>query len=206
MKKYLCFVSLISVCIVQVVYARDDAIAIIGYSGNWGNWGNWQYCPKDSFATGYAMKVEPKLGSGDDTAVNGIKLYCVNKLSGKRVATITSRVAPWGSWREGASCENGALNSSAQSFEPHHDDLDDTATNSVRFKCTSGEAIQSAGSMPWGRWGAYQTCHDKNILEKIKVRTAICGIQTRIEPHQKDGDDTALNGANYACCSYEIIK
>ncbi len=205
MKKYLCLVCFTSVCLVQAVYARDDAIATIGYSGIWGDWKNWQYCPEDSFATGYAMRVEPKQGKGDDTAVNGIKLYCVNKSTGKRVATITSGVAPWGSWREGTSCENGALNSSAQSFEPHRDDTDDTATNSVRFKCTSGEAIQSAGSMPWGKWGAYQTCPNRKIMGDI-VRTAICGLQTRIEPHQKKGDDTALNGANYACCAYEVIK
>jgi hypothetical protein len=205
MKKYF-LVYFISVCLVQIVYARDDVIATIGYSGIWGNWGDWQYCPKGSFAAGYTMRVEHSLGSeGDDTAVNGIKLYCVNQSTGKRVAVITSHVGPWGSWREGASCEKGVLNSSAQSFEPHRDDIDDTATNSVRFKCTSGEVIQSAGSMPWGKWQDYQICPNRKILGHI-IQTAICGIQTRIEPKQGRGDDTALNGANYACCAYKRIK
>jgi hypothetical protein len=206
MKKYLCLVYFVSVCLAQVVYARDDVLATIGYPGIWGSWGDWQYCPQGSFAAGYTMRVEPSLGGdGDDTAVNGIKLYCVNKSTGKRVAIITSSVNPWGSWREGASCETGVLNSSAHKFEPSQGDGDDTATNSVRFKCTSGEAIQSAGTMPWGSWGAYKTCPNRKILGDV-VSTAICGIQTRVEHPIGDGDDTALNGAHYACCAYKIIK
>jgi hypothetical protein len=147
------------------------------------------------------MKVEPSQGKGDDTAVNGIKLYCVDP-RGERVANITSSVGPWGSWREGASCRGTAVfNGSAQSFEPHEKDQDDTATNSVRFKCTDGKLIQAGGSMPWGKWESHRTCPTKKILG-MTITSAICGIQTRVEPKQGKGDDTALNGANYACCAY----
>ena len=204
MKKYLWFAFFVLVYSNPIVYAREDAVSVVGYSGIWGDWGKWQYCPKGSFAAGYAMKVEAhRDGRFDDSAVNGIKLYCVNKATGKRVGVITSRVGPWGSWREGASCQGKTvLYATAMSFEPHKKDSDDTATNSVRFKCTDGKTIQAFGSMPWGRWSQYQTCPNKKIVG-LKFRTAICGIQTRIEAKQGKGDDTALNGANYACCVYK---
>ncbi|MEN8218926.1 MAG: hypothetical protein ABFS56_21650 [Pseudomonadota bacterium] len=193
--------AVVLVFVAPTVFARGDVLSTIGYAGIWGNWGGWQYCPPGTFAAGYAMKVEHSIGKGDDTAVNGIKLYCVNT-SGEKVANITSLVGPWGSWREGANCHKTAVfNGSSQSFEPSRKDQDDTATNSVRFKCTDGKTIQAAGSMPWGKWGPHVSCPDKEFMG-LKIRTAICGIQTRVEP-SIDGDDTALNGANYACCAYK---
>lgn len=59
--------------------ARQDVLHVIGDDGKWGKWGSWQYCPAGSFAIGYSMKVEDHQGKKskeDDTAVNGIKLYC----------------------------------------------------------------------------------------------------------------------------------
>ncbi|OQY56556.1 MAG: hypothetical protein DRR08_07580 [Candidatus Parabeggiatoa sp. nov. 2] len=75
MKKYLWFAFVVLVYSNPIVYAREDAVSVVGYSGIWGDWGKWQYCPKGSFAAGYAMKVEAhRDGRFDDSAVNGIKL------------------------------------------------------------------------------------------------------------------------------------
>lgn len=181
--------------------ARQDVVHIIGDDGKWGVWGSWQYCPGNSFAIGYSMKVESHRGKKsrqDDTAVNGIKLYC----SDSKKSSVTSSVGPWGNWREGKSCNGSFLKSAAMSFEPHEADIDDTATNSVRFKCSNGASIQASGSSPWGEWMPYRTCPDKVIQEK-RYRTVISGIRTRIEPRLGKGDDTALNGVKYSC---SIVK
>ena len=186
---------------------REDVIEWVGYSGIWGDWGGKYSCPEGSFAKGYTMKVEGDRGTNrDDTAVNGIKLYCADK-NGNQTGKVTSSVSKWGSWREGVFCskKGSFLISSAQKLEKSQGSKrDDTATNSVRFKCSDGEAIQATGGTPWGSWGGYHACPDKKILGTV-YRTVICGIQTRIESDQGRGDDdTALNGAKYACCAYEI--
>lgn len=115
---------------------------------------------------------------------------------------ITSSIGPWGSWREGASCTGSFLRSAAMSFEPHEKDIDDTATNSVRFQCLNGANIQASGSSPWGVWLPYHHCPDKIIFGK-RYHTVISGLRTRIEPKLGKGDDTALNGVRYSCSIIE---
>lgn len=193
--KYLILLAMLSVS--PSLHARSDVVDSVKLDGNWGDWGGWQYCPAGSFAAGYSMKVEGRQGDGDDTAVNGIKLYCVNN-RGKRVATVTSAVGPWGDWREGASCPGSFLQSAGMKYEAHAKDIDDTATTSLRFKCLNNATVQASGTMKWGTWGAYQKCPDKVIAGKHYI-TAISGLRTRIEKKQGDGDDTALNGVEYSC-------
>ena len=45
---------------------------------SWGQWTNWMYCPTDWYVIGMQLKVESKQGNGDDTALNGIKLFCAS--------------------------------------------------------------------------------------------------------------------------------
>lgn len=176
-------------------------------SGKWSDWGEWgemEECPMGSLAYAYSMKVEQNQGSGDDTAVNGIKLYCRDRC-GIDVATITSTVQQWGTWGDKSAClpsieqatDGMWLQSTSKIRESDQGSGDDTAVDSVKFKCSDGqqEIKGSNGIEDWGEWEEYVSCPPGQ---------AICGIQTHVEPAQDDGeDDTALNGVIYKCCKIE---
>ena len=72
---------------------------------------------------------------------------------------------------------------------------DDTAANSVKFKCrklNGGSKSTIGKSGFWGHFGSWsKTCPNES---------AICGMKVRIEPHQGKGDDTALNNVLFYCC------
>ncbi|MDM8557525.1 Calx-beta domain-containing protein [Candidatus Parabeggiatoa sp. HSG14] len=161
------------------------------YAGQWGDWGAWDNCPTGSFAGGYAMKVEADRGGDDDTAVNGIRLDCY-KRDGTSMGNITSTVGGWGTWNSSVRCTSSTfMTGSKRSFETDGGS-DDTALNSIAFACEQGE-IQAPGGMSWGTWNSYQYCPSGQ---------AICGVRTRVEEEQGGGDDTAMNGAEYACCLF----
>ena len=45
--------------------------------GAWGAYGSWSdSCPQDSAVCGIQARIEPPQGSGDDTGLNDIKLFC----------------------------------------------------------------------------------------------------------------------------------
>ena len=46
------------------------------YKGNWGSWKEWQYCPQKTYVCGARVRFENSVGSGDDTAMNGIEFAC----------------------------------------------------------------------------------------------------------------------------------
>ena len=48
------------------------------HPGFWGNWGGQDHCPQGTYATAFALKVEPQQGRGDDTGANSVKFNCSN--------------------------------------------------------------------------------------------------------------------------------
>ena len=70
----------------------------------WGDWASWEVCPEDSFVVSLKTKIHPSQGSGDDTALNAIRLRCNDADN----TQITSGQARWGDWHdESANCGNG---------------------------------------------------------------------------------------------------
>jgi hypothetical protein len=75
---------------------------------------------------------------------------------------------------------------------------DDTAANYVKFKCRcrcgrTYELVKPPGHGLWGTWGAWSN--------QCPNRTAVCGIQTKVEKARgKFRDDTALNDVRFFCC------
>ncbi|XP_062867895.1 vitelline membrane outer layer protein 1-like [Trichomycterus rosablanca] len=165
----------------------------------WGTWGLKEMCPAGFYAAGFSLKVAgywESLLVGDNTALNGIRLHCVNSAQGTSApytdyATVQSDTASWGSWTDIKWCKSGMLESFQLRVEPFQGVWDDTAANNIKFKCSgSSEEIKGSGTS-WGDWGSWShTCSGKGI----------CGIQTIVEEPRGLADDTALNDVRFYCC------
>ncbi|KAK2898144.1 vitelline membrane outer layer protein 1-like [Channa argus] len=172
--------------------SRHSYQLIVRYSTSWGDWGHIDMCPEGSYASGFSIKVERNQGSGDDTALNGIRLYCVNP--NNRVGpytTVESSVGRWGEWTPVKSCSTGYLASFMLRVEPAQGDGDDTSVNNLKFICSGSGAQLEGHGMEWGSWGTWSNKCPKG---------AICGLQTRVESPQGNGDDTSLNDVQFFCC------
>ena len=42
----------------------------------WGSWKEWKVCPSGEAVFGLKTQIEEGQGSGDDTALNGVAMYC----------------------------------------------------------------------------------------------------------------------------------
>uniref|UniRef100_A0A673HGQ7 Vitelline membrane outer layer protein 1-like n=1 Tax=Sinocyclocheilus rhinocerous TaxID=307959 RepID=A0A673HGQ7_9TELE len=164
--------------------------------GRWGSWGQREMCPTGTYAAGFSLKVEDPIGRGDDTALNGIRLHCVDLFQGSShsyhdYASVQSDVGSWGRWTDIKWCPSGFLTAFQLRVEKSQGDGDDTAANNIMFKCSRGSLLQGDGTH-WGDWGDWsQTCEGEGI----------CGIKTQIEEPQGRGDDTALNDVLMFCCN-----
>lgn len=186
---------------------RNDWVATL-YPGDglWGGWGCADWCPPGSYAYGSNSKIEGRQYSGDDTALNGIKLYCARHSDrNTTVDQVNSSAGPWGSWQGmgSAACWDAykPIASVALRTEGNQGSGgDDTVVNAMKIGCGSGSSAvvndwptkAGASVTPWGAWGASARC---------PAGSSICGIQTRVEANQGGGDDTTLNGARFFCCT-----
>ncbi|KXZ48984.1 hypothetical protein GPECTOR_24g274 [Gonium pectorale] len=137
--------------------------------------------------TSYQLRMDSETGSGDKTALNGVKLGC----SGG--ATLTPTEGLTGTWTATAACpDNGKFNAARMRIEAKKTGADNTAANSLAFKCESSGAEVVASEGYAGDYTEWATCPSG---------TYICGLQVRYQGNQFSGDDTAINGAKIACCN-----
>ncbi|XP_030645795.1 vitelline membrane outer layer protein 1 [Chanos chanos] len=166
------------------------SVLSVDYGQSWGSWNSKEMCPSGFYATGFSLKVERSQGGGDDTALNGIRLHC-SQPGNNYWTTIESKSGPWGDWTSPQFCPSGSLKSFQLRVESKQGDGDDTAANNIRFRCSGGSTLEGYG-MSWGYWGEWSTeCYNGGI----------CGIQTKVEPPQGRGDDSALNDVRFFCCT-----
>jgi hypothetical protein len=164
--------------------------------GYWGDWSGMARCPFGAYAKGYALRAEPSIGGGDDTALNAIQVYC-EWWYGAPSEPLTPHPGFWGDWLARADCPAGAYMDGIQmKIEPPlGGGKDDTAANRVLAHCSDGTTIEAGHYTDWGNWGAWNYC---------PAGSAICGVMTRVEGKQGGGsgdDDTALNGLRFDCCA-----
>ena len=75
---------------------------------DWGDWGTWDECPSGQFVIGMMVKSEKKQGfSGDDTGLNGIRLFCSPMGLNFRRKDVESSVGDWGTWGKEMYCKDG---------------------------------------------------------------------------------------------------
>ncbi|XP_075434352.1 uncharacterized protein LOC142471433 [Ascaphus truei] len=179
--------SLLLLSLFSVGYGQDPRFITASNGDPWGDWGDLQTCPDGYYARAFSLKVEGNQGSGDDTALNAIRLLCVS--SNNEEYSIQSTEGPWGSWTSPVWCPNGNLIAFSLRVETPLWFGDDTAANNIMFKCSDNSILEGSGQS----WGTYEGWSES-------CQIGICGIQTKVEPTQGDGDDTALNDVKFTCC------
>ncbi|KAK7131679.1 hypothetical protein R3I94_016714 [Phoxinus phoxinus] len=160
----------------------------------WGSWGQREFCPTGTYATGFSLMVEEPV-FWDNTALNGIRLYCVSRTKDlsdlNKEISVQSDVGRWGKWTDIKWCPSGFLTAFQLRVQSNQGIEDDTAANNIRFNCSGGSLPHGDGT-DWGEWGNWSpTCMGRGI----------CGLKTRVEePQGFEGDDTALNDVLMYCC------
>lgn len=168
------------------------------HAGNWGDWADqFQYCPAGSFAYGINLKSEADRGNGDDSALNGISLHCYNRSTGAFTGYVTSTEGPLGTWQASVTCSSTGdpiVSANLRVQAPQGNGVDDVAASGMRMNCKAAPnvdvTVPSATSI--GTWGGRKGCGTR----------AVCGIRTRVEAPVGSGDDTGLNGVQFACCAF----
>ncbi|XP_076099030.1 vitelline membrane outer layer protein 1-like isoform X1 [Mytilus galloprovincialis] len=187
---------------------KVDKTLTVSNGDAFGAWTTMELCPPESFAIGYDMKIEPDQHSGDDTALNSIKLICGSK-DGHYGSTVTSGEGSWGSWVGSTMCSYSTNQTYLTSFALQVEllqpgDRDDVAATYVKFWCSDldiKDEHKIAHPPGHGLLGVYG-----NQSEKCNPGSAICGLQTNIEAPIFFGDDTALNNVRFFCCPYNNDK
>lgn len=173
--------------------ARNDFVGTITSNNGaaWGSWGEAVFCPAGTYIAGMAQRVEASQGSGDDTALNTVAIYCTDK-EGTKQKPITLAGGKWGSWGQKSNCASGKfINGFKLKVESNQGGGDDTGLNSISVQCDDGANFELSNGGKWGGWGKMQAC---------PTNSAACGVSLRVETDQGGGDDTAANDLKCHCC------
>jgi hypothetical protein len=182
---------------------RPDLVSFITLrEGTWGDWAPcFSFCANNAFTYEAQLKSEANQGGGgDDTAANGIGLHCFDRTTGADKGWITSRTQQWGGWGTIAQTGNFVTGNpwiGGQAWvERAQGSGDDTAFNKL------GLYDKFGGQAGGGIFPGFAVDFSTNVFSKsCAAGTAICGIRTQVEATQV-GDDTALNGLQFACCTF----
>jgi hypothetical protein len=178
-------------------------------TGSWGAWIMTEYCPQGAYVYGIELKSEASVGTGDDTALNGVRLSCYDSSLSYMGLGDTYSSGEFGSWHPRAVTSpygigNPFVGGRMKIEGSQGSGDDDTAANQVALTAMNGVESVALAATSWGTWNAPHPLptNDPNKF-KCPANTAVCGVQVRREDHMGiHGDDTALNGIRLACCTF----
>ena len=148
------------------------------------------------------FRSEPSQGSGDDTAGINLGLYCSdgNWYLGDGMS--------WGDWSPMVYCPSKFYSPSlcAKCKKQMLTKSADIISGQIRNSFTM--TLNQAFSMQGCKLVFLQNCYPVQVqfsytyyTFQITGNSAICGLRTKIEP-TINGDNTALNKVEFACCSH----
>ncbi|XP_063419984.1 vitelline membrane outer layer protein 1 homolog isoform X2 [Mytilus trossulus] len=181
-------------------YGDYTKVLFVSNGGVLGDWADEEICTKGHYAIGYKMKIENPY-EDDNTDLNAIEIICGSRGGVQCGETASSGQQKWGDWTGDALCpENTFLTSfSLQVQKFNVESTENVGASYVKFKCRNfKDSVRefNLSYLPgYGAFGSYGEWSDA-----CPVNSAICGIQTNIQPHIKEGDDTALNDVKFFCC------
>uniref|UniRef100_A0A8D3CUL0 Vitelline membrane outer layer protein 1-like n=1 Tax=Scophthalmus maximus TaxID=52904 RepID=A0A8D3CUL0_SCOMX len=127
-----------------------SSLLTVNNGERFGNWTWPEMCPDEFFAVGFSVRVESNQYGSDDTALNGIRLICSKDGNRSFLYSIESHTGYFGDWSPPQYCPSGVLTSFQIRVEPHQGLFgDDTAVNSIKFRCSSNPTLEGTG-MDWG--------------------------------------------------------
>ncbi|ETE58583.1 Vitelline membrane outer layer protein 1 [Ophiophagus hannah] len=177
----------ISCCLWNTEAQNYKYVLTIPNGEPWGTWGSSEFCP-EGYANGFSLKVESYQGKGDDSALNGIRLYCTKGRTIESTVGPVPNVGSWGEWGQKVFCDKGYAHGFSLKVEERQGGNDDTALNGIRLYCLDGTTIESKVG-PWGTWTKRQYC----------LTGYLVSFSLRVEPSQHGGDDTAANNIQFTC-------
>jgi len=157
--------------------------------GYWGDWGSITMCPENQFVFGYRLRSEKNQGSGDDTALNSIDLYCGTHNSNSNTKIYShGGYTRWGTFSSIKRCrgENNPVAGFSIKIEPKQGSGDDTAANDIDLKCLNRATVSANVNTGWGNWHGDYYC---------PAGQAVVGLTSRAENFNGSHDDI-LNFAN----------
>lgn len=102
------------------------------WNGNWGGWKGWVMCSYGKYIGAARVRFEDSQGGGDDTALNGLQIYCVDKnWINWEFKTVYN--GNWGQWKGWSYRWNKLVKGARVRFEDNQGGGDDTAMNGLQF-------------------------------------------------------------------------
>jgi hypothetical protein len=135
------------------------------YDGNWGSWKGMKMCPYGKYIGAAKVRFEDGQGAGDDTALNGLQIWCVDKnWYGGEIIMVYPGV--WGSWKDWSYEIDKLVKGARVRSEDGQDIGDDTALNGIQFNIEKPNVGVSRDQII-GEWAPIASGPQGQITHKI---------------------------------------
>jgi len=135
------------------------------YDGVWGGWKGWEMCPYGKYIGAASVRFEDSIGGGDDTALNGLAIYCVDKYwTDGEMKIVYSGL--WGEWKSWKFQPRKLVKGARVRFEDPIGGGDDTAMNGIELNIEKPNYGVSQGPIS-GEWVSVASGPQGYVTHKI---------------------------------------
>jgi len=146
---------------------------------NWGSWTAMKMCSEGKYIGAASVRFEDPIDE-DDTALNGLQIYCVEKNWSKgKVVMVYAGI--WGVWQPWAYKVHKLVKGAKVRFEDSQGDGDDTALNGIYFNVERPNFSVSRLAIK-GSWLFLTSGHQGQFKYEVTERTSSTdGVQVSKE-------------------------